>query len=90
MRVALKPQSTTSTSLRGSVGGKFECLTDAASIVVNNNKESRVSDPYANYSTHRESHWSASRAPIQCSVFIPDKISVFVFKVKKCSGAAGL
>lgn len=38
---------------RGSTGGKFECLPDVASIVVNNNKESRVSGPYANYSTLR-------------------------------------
>lgn len=62
-------ENSTSTFLGGSVGGKFECLTHAATIVVNNNKESRVSDPYANYSTHTESHWSASRAPIQGSCF---------------------
>lgn len=38
---------------RGPTGGKLERLTDAAAIVVNNNKESRVSGLYANYSTLR-------------------------------------
>lgn len=84
-------EDSAATFLSGAVGGNFECLTDAATIVVNNNKESRVSGPYANYSTHTERATGQPRERrSRALVFIPGKISVFVSAAKNSAGAAGL